>query len=129
IILIATSRIQRCVQCILRRRLLASIAMGVRFMSRSSSGHSSPRKAFSLLPSFAESLMAPESEGDWGEYRRLILAELTRLSDGISEVKGQISVLSTAEIAVLKFQAGVWGFIAGAVPGAIALIYAAVKHP
>jgi len=80
--------------------------------------------------------MAPESEGDWGEYRRLILAELTRLSDGISEVKGQISVLSTAdiadikaEIAVLKFQAGVWGFIAGAVPGAIALIYAAVKHP
>jgi hypothetical protein len=78
--------------------------------------------------------MAPESEGDWGEYRRLILAELQRLSDGISEVKGQISVLNTAdiadikaEIAVLKFKAGVWGLIAGAIPGAIALIYAAVK--
>lgn len=78
--------------------------------------------------------MAPDAEGDWGEYRRLILAELTRLSDGISEVKGQISVLSTAdiadikaEIAVLKFKAGVWGLIAGAIPGAIAFIYATVK--
>ncbi len=78
--------------------------------------------------------MALESEGDWGEYRRLILAELTRLSDGISEVKGQIGALHSlelagikAEIAVLKFKSGLWGFAAGAVPGAIALIYAAVK--
>ena len=87
-----------------------------------------------VSPSFAELLMAPEAEGDWGEYRRLILAELTRLNDGISEVKAQISVLRSddiaqmkAEIAVLKFKAGVWGLVAGAIPGAIALIYAAVK--
>jgi hypothetical protein len=78
--------------------------------------------------------MALESEGDWGEYRRLILAELTRLSEGNSEIKAMISILRSddiadmkAEIAVLKFKAGVWGLIAGAIPGAIALIYAAVK--
>lgn len=86
--------------------------------------------------SFAELLMVPESEGDWGEYRRLILAELTRLSDGISEVKGQIGALHSSElagikaqIAVLQFKSGLWGFAAGAIPGAIALLYAAVKHP
>lgn len=74
--------------------------------------------------------MPPENEGDWGEYRRLILAEITRLSDGISELKGQISTLSSlelagikAEIAVLKFKSGLWGFAAGAIPSALATVY------
>lgn len=80
-------------------------------------------------------LMSPEGDGDFGEYRRLILAELQRLSDGISEVKGQVSALHSlelagikAEIAVLKFKSGLWGFAAGAIPGAIALIYSMIKH-
>lgn len=74
--------------------------------------------------------MAPEGQGDWGEYRRLILQELQRLHDGISEVKNQISALHAseiasikAEIAVLKVKSGVWGFIAGAVPSAVAIAY------
>jgi len=78
--------------------------------------------------------MAPESEGDWGEYRRLILAELTRLNDGISEVKAQIAVLRSddisemkAEIAVLKFKAGVWGLLGGLIPAVVAIVYASVK--
>jgi len=78
--------------------------------------------------------MAHENEGDWGEYRRLILAELTRLSDGISEVKGQIGALHSSElaaiksqIAVLQFKSGLWGFAAGAIPGAAAILYAAMK--
>jgi hypothetical protein len=40
-------------------------------------------------------------------------------SDDLAQMK--------AEIAVLKFKSGLWGLAAGAVPGAIALIYAAVK--
>jgi len=78
--------------------------------------------------------MAPESEGDWSEYRRLILTELTRLSDGISEVKGQLGALHSselaqikAELAVLQFKSGLWGFAAGAIPGAAMLIYTAMK--
>lgn len=78
--------------------------------------------------------MPPENEGDWGEYRRLILAELTRLSDGISEVKGQISALSSSELATIKteiavlktefrLKSGLWGFAAGAIPSAAAALY------
>jgi len=74
--------------------------------------------------------MAPDAQGDWGEYRRLILQELQRLHDGIGEVKSQISALHSSEIAsikaqiaVLQFKSGVWGFLAGAVPSAVAVIY------
>lgn len=77
--------------------------------------------------------MAPEAES-WDEYRRLILQELTRLSDGIAELKGQLGILHTsdisdikAEIAVLKFKSGMWGFVAGAIPGTLAVIYSVVK--
>lgn len=74
--------------------------------------------------------MSPEGQGDWGEYRRLILQELQRLHDGINEVKSQITALHAseiasikAEIAVLQIKSGVWGFIAGAVPSAVAIFY------
>lgn len=70
--------------------------------------------------------MAHESEGDWGEYRRLILQELQRLHQDLNEVKEQIGILHSA-VAVLQFKSGLWGFAAGAIPGVAALIYAAVK--
>lgn len=80
--------------------------------------------------------MSPEGQGDWGEYRRLILQELQRLHDGISEVKNQISSLHSseiasikAEIAVLQIKSGVWGFIAGAVPSAVAIAYIFLSKP
>jgi len=73
---------------------------------------------------------AKSPQGDWGEYRTLILAELKRLHEGIEEVKDKIDVLNAAEItaikaqiAVLQFKSGVWGFLAGAVPSAVAVIY------
>lgn len=78
--------------------------------------------------------MAHENEGDWGEYRRLILQELQRLHEAIDDVKSQIAALNNleiasikAEIAVLKFKAGILGLLAGAIPGLVALIYAAAK--
>lgn len=87
------------------------------------------------MPSFVESLMAPESEGDWGEYRRLILQTLQNLQESIVALDGKISALSTmriaaleAQVAVLQFKSGLWGFAAGAIPGAAALIYAMMKH-
>jgi hypothetical protein len=74
-----------------------------------------------------------ETDGDWGEYRRLILQELQRLHDGITDVKTRIDVLHASdlasiksEIAVLKFKAGVWGLVAGAIPGVAALLYTAL---
>lgn len=73
-------------------------------------------------------------QGDWGEYRTLILAELKRLHDGIEEVKEKIDTLHASEIgaikaqiAVLQFKSGVWGFLAGAVPSALAITYVMVS--
>lgn len=77
--------------------------------------------------------MTAESDGDWGEYRRLILQELQRLHDGIAEVKVRIDILHASdlssiksEIAVLKFKAGVWGLAAGAIPSVAAALYTAL---
>lgn len=77
--------------------------------------------------------MISESEGNWGEYRRLILQELQRLHDGISEVKARIDLLHgsdlvtiKSEIAVLKFKAGVWGLAAGSIPSIAAALYTAL---
>jgi hypothetical protein len=73
-------------------------------------------------------------DGDWAEYRRLILQELQRLHEGIGEVKGQISALTKAdiaeiraEIAVLKFKSGLWGFVAGALPSSVTALYVLLR--
>jgi len=75
-----------------------------------------------------------EEKGDWDEYRRLILQELLRLSTGIAELKTQLAFLHAsdlasikAEIAVLKFKSGLWGFVAGAIPSVAALAYMAIS--
>lgn len=72
--------------------------------------------------------MPDEQEGrSWGEYRRLILAELERITREISGINEKIerfrqediSQIKT-DIALLKFQAAMWGAGAGMVFGAIA---------
>jgi hypothetical protein len=71
-----------------------------------------------------------KAQGDWGEYRTLILAELKRLNEGIDAVKSKVEQLHAsdignikAEIAVLKVKAAIVGAVAGAVPAAASLIY------
>ena len=71
-----------------------------------------------------------KQQGDWGEYRTLILAELKRLSEGIDSVKMKIDEMHASDIgdlkaqmAVLQFKSGVWGFMAGAIPGFAAAFY------
>jgi len=67
--------------------------------------------------------MAPpehDSERGWGEYRRLILSELERISGDIRNLNDKIqrfreediSQIKT-EIALLKFQAGLYGSVGG----------------
>lgn len=75
----------------------------------------------------------PDEQGGWGEYRMLILQELKQLHEEVREVKSSVQALSwklsavEAQIAVLQVKSGMWGFCAGAVPGAAAMIYAALK--
>lgn len=66
------------------------------------------------------------ADEDWNEYRRLVLAELKRLTERIDGLSSQISTMQSA-IAVLQFRAGLWGALAGAVPGAIAILWAIYK--
>lgn len=80
-----------------------------------------------------------EVEG-WGEYRKLILAELERLSRSIGDVDRKLDGFRSDEIGKLKLEiaalqlglatlrttvdikSGVWGAIGGAIPAAIAAI-------
>lgn len=72
----------------------------------------------------------PIKQGDWSEYRALILEELKRLANGIEGVNHKIDDLRAADIAdvkaqiaVLQFKSGLWGAIAGAIPSALAVLY------
>ena len=81
--------------------------------------------------------MPDEAVGGWDEYRRLVISELERLHSSQAEtnskldaIRGDFSRAITAlkddqiakiwsEIAVLKFKSGLWGGVAGAIPGFI----------
>lgn len=59
-------------------------------------------------------------ERDWFQYRRLILSELTRISNAIAEVDAKIERLRSDEIsklkvdvAMLQVKAGMWGALGG----------------
>ena len=74
--------------------------------------------------------MASKPAGDWGEYRALILDELKRLNLGIEGLREKIDEMHTSEIAsikaqiaVLQFKSGIWGFMAGAIPSIAAAVY------
>ena len=51
----------------------------------------------------------------WLEYRRLILAELERLSDEVNALSKAHGELKTA-VALLKLRAGLWGALSGMIP-------------
>lgn len=67
----------------------------------------------------------PSEVDGWGEYRRLILSELERLSRCVSEQTAEIGALRT-EIATLKTEfrakAGLWGAITGGIPALIGAV-------
>jgi hypothetical protein len=80
----------------------------------------------------AEFLMAlKQGQSDWVEQRALVIAELRRLNENIETVKLQMQSLILkdigqlkTEMAVLQVRAGMWGLLAGALPGCItALIW------
>jgi hypothetical protein len=71
---------------------------------------------------------------DWDEYRKLILAELKRLHEGIEEIKKKVEGIGNSDIkdlntkmAVLetevRIRSGLWGMLAGLIPGLGSLIY------
>ena len=58
------------------------------------------------------------SSGDWNEWRELVLSELKAVKQGQERLEdGQ--VLLRIDVAKLKVKAGLWGGVAGLVPGMI----------
>lgn len=65
---------------------------------------------------------------DWNEYRRLVLAELKRLTERIDTLTDRIARMESG-MAVLQFRSGLIGALLGALGGAIpAIIWAINKQ-
>jgi hypothetical protein len=66
--------------------------------------------------------MSPAEDAPWGEYRRLVLAELERIARDMENLADKIDRFRTDEIAqiktdiaLLKMQAAAWGALAGVI--------------
>ena len=66
--------------------------------------------------------MTEAESASWGEYRRKILADLDRIAGDVKGLNEKLDrfrqediAKMQADLAVLKFQAGVWGAVGGVV--------------
>ena len=57
---------------------------------------------------------------EWHEYRKLVIDTTERHQACIKDLYDQLGAVKV-EVALLKLKAGVWGLLAGALPGAIAI--------
>jgi hypothetical protein len=61
----------------------------------------------------------PSNEnGDWTQWRRLVLDKLETLESGQNEFRESIGAIKT-DLAVQKVKAGMWGTVAGACTAAL----------
>lgn len=66
------------------------------------------------------------ASNNWNEWQNHVLAELKRLNRNVEHFKEKNEeehVELFTSIATLKVKAGVWGAIAGLIPGSVALIW------
>lgn len=62
-----------------------------------------------------------ESKNGWAEYRKLVLKDLDRHEELLTEILRAVSRART-DIALLQLRAGIWGFAAGALPVILLLL-------
>tara|TARA_R110002051_G_C8574113_1_gene476275 strand:- start:61 stop:336 length:276 start_codon:yes stop_codon:yes gene_type:complete len=65
-------------------------------------------------------IMAQEN-GDWREYKKLVISEIDRLSGHILGLEKKIDHLR-GDVVMLKVKSGMWGLLAGLIPVTIALL-------
>lgn len=58
-----------------------------------------------------------ENDGNWDEYRKLVLSELRRLERAVNGLHDEVAELKV-EVARLNVKAGLWGALAGIVTAA-----------
>ena len=72
--------------------------------------------------------MTPPSkqENGWDQWSKHVLAELKRHNEWCNQLADtQTTIL--VQVSALKVKSGIWGFIAGAIPVAIALVIYLIK--
>jgi hypothetical protein len=62
------------------------------------------------------------SENGWHEYQKLVLAELTRLDEGMQKVQEDVSQIRLA-VAVLRTKAVTWGALGGLITWTMSLAF------
>ena len=70
--------------------------------------------------------MTPPNTDGWMEYRKHVLSELERHSDGLEILQRDVAAIHS-EIAALKVKAGLWGLVAGAIPTALLALAQSLK--
>ena len=68
--------------------------------------------------------MANEN-GDWREYKKLVISEIDRLSGHIGSLESKIDNLRS-DVVMLKVKSGIWGLFAGLIPVTIAMLAKAI---
>ena len=71
-------------------------------------------------------MLGDNGNGDWREYRRLVMAELQRASTERAEIKKAVGDVRV-DIGMLQVKAGAWGAVGGfliAAPVAIGMVLA-----
>ena len=63
--------------------------------------------------------------GDWREYKKLVISEIDRLSDHIGSLESKIDHLR-GDVVMLKVKSGIWGLFAGLIPVTIAMLAKAI---
>jgi hypothetical protein len=62
-----------------------------------------------------------ESNG-WSEYQKLVLSELKRLDNDITDLGNKVDRVRI-DLAMVKVKVGLWGMVGGTIPAAIAFLY------
>ena len=62
----------------------------------------------------------PDTNG-WPEYQRLVLAELTRLDDGMQKVQEDVTQIRLS-VAILRAKAVTWGAVGGVLMWGLSVI-------
>jgi len=63
--------------------------------------------------------------GDWREYKKLVISEIDRLSGHIGSLESKIDNLRS-DVVMLKVKSGIWGLFAGLIPVTIAMLAKAI---
>lgn len=67
------------------------------------------------------------SVNGWREWKQRVLFQLELLTNDTEKIRNDLQ-LALREIDKLKIKAGLWGAVAGAIPGAIAVLWAIMNR-